>query len=288
MANMLVAARTVARRQVGQTAVRSFAASPWGGDAWRHDKTAFKTFIANAAKGPDQPARRELYGFLSISFADVDANKDGYITAKEFDILLEKVAALPRRYGLAPTWYQEFDGDIAKRTASRRAIFDKLDRASGLPPRHKLGLAQFISWAKDHIFAKAKTIDVGRVDPAHLEGYTEKQFVAYMDEAVNKPESGASVTLYNFLLTTFVEADTSNTGKISAGDFDNLIESAAKAPRFFGLAPMTSSKAERKAIFDLMDDNQTGHVTFRKFLKWTMKHVRGKVAAHGAGKGYKK
>jgi len=280
-------ARSIARRQLGQVAARSFASSPWGGDAWRHDKTAFTTLIANAAKGADTPARRELYGYLAISFGDVDANKDGYITADEFDQLLEKVAGLPRRYGLAPSWVKEFGGDAAKRAASRRAIFDKLDTASGLPPRQKLGLAQFITWAFDHIWGKAQTVDQ-RVDPAHLSNSTEAEFVHYMDKAVNRPGSGSSTTLYNFLLTTFVNADTSNSGKISEADFDSLIEEAAKAPRFFGLAPMTSSKAERKAIFDLMDDNKTGHVTFRKFLKWTVKHVRGKVAAHKEGAGYKK
>lgn len=285
---MLAAPRTVARRQLGQVAARSFASSPWGGDAWRHDKTAFKNLITNAARSADAPARRELYGYLSISFGDVDADKDGYINADEFDTLLEKVAGLPRRYGLAPTWTQEFGGDVAKRTASRRAIFDQLDTASGLPARNKLGLAQFVNWAYDHIFMKEKTIDHKKVDPANLGSSTEAEFVAYMDECVNKHGSGASTTFYNFLLTTFVEADTSNTGKISEADFDKLIEQAAKAPRFFGLAPQNSSKEERKAIFDIMDDNKTGHVTFRKFLKWTMKHVRGKVADHKAGKGYKK
>ena len=37
-----------------------------------------------------------------LSFGDVDTNKDGFINVEEFDRLLEAVAAIPRRYGLAP------------------------------------------------------------------------------------------------------------------------------------------------------------------------------------------
>merc|ERR1712064_81781 len=43
-----------------------------------------------------------LYGFLALSFGDVDTDKDGLINAEQFDQLLAEVAALPRRYGLAP------------------------------------------------------------------------------------------------------------------------------------------------------------------------------------------
>jgi len=38
---------TVSRR-AGTVQVRAFAASPWGGDAWRHDKDAFKAWTTAA------------------------------------------------------------------------------------------------------------------------------------------------------------------------------------------------------------------------------------------------
>merc|ERR1719226_235058 len=82
--------------------VRSVAVSAWGSDAWRHDKNAFKQWCRDT-QIQDSRAQREFYGFCAIAFGDVDTNKDGLISSKEFDLLCEKVAALPRRYGLAPS-----------------------------------------------------------------------------------------------------------------------------------------------------------------------------------------
>lgn len=279
---MFAVPRVIARTQLGRQAVRSFAANPFGGDAWRTDKNAFKTLILKAASGGAAPERRELFGYLAISFGDVDADKDGFITPDEFDELMEKVASLPRRFGMAPSWILEFGGDLNKRTASRRAMFDGVDSAKA----GKIGLTQFIEWAYGHIFLKAKTIDFGKVDLAHLGQYTKADFLEYMEIALKDPTSGSGTTLYNFLLTVFVTVDESNSGKIDASNFDALITAAAETPRFFGLAPLESNAADRKAIFDLMDDTKSGHVTFRKFLKWTFKHALQKIDDNKAGLGY--
>merc|ERR1711862_372092 len=99
-------------RSAARPAVRTFSASPWGTDHWRHDKQAFKAWAKEASEPGSSKAKRELYGFLALSFGDVDTDKDGLINAEQFDQLLAEVADLPRRYGLAPL----DDGDAVSRT----------------------------------------------------------------------------------------------------------------------------------------------------------------------------
>merc|ERR1712107_243622 len=240
---------------------------------------AFKVWCKDAVV-PGTKAQRELYGFLAMAFGDVDANKDGLISAAEFDLLLEKVAALPRRYGMAPSWEKEYGGDRKKRQAARKAMFDALDTRNG-PARGVLGLKQFVRFANDHIMKKVATLDLkSKVDFAHIEEYTEKQFLDYLEYALNNPTSGAYASLYEFLLTVFVEADDDNTGTINRHQFDSVLDRAALVPRQFGLAPNTTSKMLRDQIFDCMDDNNSGRVTFRKFVAWTVTHSKNKITQH--------
>merc|ERR1712107_547559 len=82
-------------RPAARPAARTFSASPWGTDHWRHDKQAFKAWAKEASEPGSSKAKRELYGFLALSFGDVDTDKDGLINAEQFDQLLAEVAALP-------------------------------------------------------------------------------------------------------------------------------------------------------------------------------------------------
>merc|ERR1711862_1043195 len=99
------------------------------------------------------PEARELYGFLALSFADVDTDKDGFINAPQFNRLCEKVAALPRRFGMAPSWQAEYGNDVNKRDAARKVMFDEIDAKHG-PGRNKIGLHQWVDWATSHIMDK--------------------------------------------------------------------------------------------------------------------------------------
>jgi len=261
--------------------------SPWGSDHWRHDKNTFKLWCTEAMV-PGTKAEREFYGFLAVAFGDVDANKDGLINAAEFDLLCEKVAALPRRYGMAPSWEKEYNGDIEARTAARKAMFDKLDTRNG-PARHRIGLKQFVRWATEHVAAKVGTLDLkSKVDFNHIQDYDEDTFLTYLEYACDNPTSGAYATLYEFLLTIFVESDLTSQGTINRQEFDVLLDRAAAVPRQFGLAPSGSSSELRTKIFNSMDDNGTGSITFRKFLNWTVEHSKMKIKLQKEGKGYKK
>merc|ERR1712025_62661 len=109
-----------------------------GTDHWRHDKQAFKAWAKEASEPGSSKAKRELYGFLALSFGDVDTDKDGLINAEQFDQLLAEVSAIPRRYGLAPPDV----GDAVSRAVNHKILFDSLDKTG----RGALTLDQFVEW----------------------------------------------------------------------------------------------------------------------------------------------
>jgi Ca2+-binding EF-hand superfamily protein len=277
---------TVSMRACSRTAfpaARAVSTASSFGETWRYDKGAFKTWVAKAST-ENGVEKKQLYAHLALSFGDVDNDKDGWITPEEFDLLLEKVAALPRRFGLAPSWQVEYGGDAAKRKAGRKAMFDAIDGADGFKPRGKIAMGQFLGWSTTHIFSKVASIkgETGRVAFRHVEDFTKEEYVAYVEEAVNKPDSIASTTLYNYLLTLFVEADVDCKGKISYEQFDGLVEIAAASPRHFGLAPAGRDAAARMMMFYAMDYNKSGYVAFRKFLRFVREHAREKVTEYKA------
>lgn len=267
--------------QLAHSRTLASTADVWGADAWRYDKDAFKKWVAaSAVEGSIES--KQMYAHFAMCFGDCDVDKTGFINASQFDRLLEITAALPRRFGLAPSWRVEY-GTIENRHRARKAMFDAIDGTDGTP-KGKIAMYQFIRWARQHIAAKAPQIGDMQGDVAlrHVEDYTVEEYVAWLDQAVNNPDSGASANLYNYLLTSFVEADEGGKGRISLEEFDRLIDIAAKTPRFFKLAPDTSDPATRKAMFDAMDTNKTGFVTFRKFLEFVRGHVKERLAAHAA------
>merc|ERR1719323_3061012 len=190
--------------------------SPWGSDHWRHDKNTFKVWCTEAMLSGTK-AQRELYGFLAVAFGDVDGNRDGLINAAEFDLLCEKVAALPRRYGMAPSWEKEYNGCVEARTKARAAMFHALDTRNG-PARGTIGLKQFVRWAREHIVKKVGTLDMkSKVDFNHVQDYDEETFMNYLENALHNPSSGAYSSLYQFLLTIFVESDKACKGSQQQG-----------------------------------------------------------------------
>merc|ERR1712127_237641 len=239
---------------------------------------AFREFVKGAAvKGSQE--ERQLYAFLSASFGDCDVDKDGFINKEEFDILLEVVAALPRRFGFAPSWRAEY-GTKAKRTSAREGIFNSIDGAGGKAARGKISMSQFVAWAQIHVGGKAPklTRTDGDVALRHPGGYTVDEYTVFLAKAVNNPQSGAAAGFYNYLMTIFIEADEGCVGKIGFDDFNKLIDVAAKTPRFFQLAPESQDEAARKAMFKAMDSTNSGFITFRKFLGFVREHVKGKIA----------
>lgn len=278
---MLSVASRIAIRRASFPTARAASTHDVLGESWRYDKGAFKEWITKASQGSELE-KRQFYGYLALSFGDIDVDKDGFINATEFDLLLEHVASLPRRFGLAPSAQAEYGGDVMARKNARKAIFDAIDGSGGHKPRGKIAMGQFIDWTNKHVLGKVATLEgeTGRVAFRHVDQFTKEEYVSYVDEAVNNPDSIASTTLYNYLLTLFVEADTECKGKISFEQFDNLVNIAAATPRHFGLAPQSRDAAARREMFEAMDSTKSGFVTFRKFLRFVREHAREKVAQY--------
>jgi len=274
-------------QSVRPSAVRAFsAASPWGTDGWRHSKQAFKAWTKAAVSDGTSQEKREFYGFLALAFGDVDTNKDGFINLEEFDRLLEKVASVPRRYGLAPVSTMT----PLERQIAHKKVFDQLDTKAG-PARGVLGLDQFVEWSFDHVRTKVGKIPAKDVGLYAVQDYSEAEYLDFVKRAVNNPGSYEHASFYNFILNCFVEADEQCEGRVTYDQFDKLLSRAATVPRHFGLAPPESSVETRKKMFDELELQRggkgQGFVTARTFWEWTVKHVKGMIDLQEAGKGWR-
>merc|ERR1712187_1059930 len=258
--------------------------APWGGGcAWQYDKSSFKSWLQKAIDQPSSPDRKELYGYLCECFLDADGDRDGLISHEEFDFLIEKAAAMPRRFGLAPSWVECY-GDVQHRQAARRQMFVQMDKHQ----RSKIGMEEWIEFTMAHITEKARQLNMAALDFAHLESSGQEQFVSYLEAAIANRHSEEFKALYEHLFKTFVESDKDEKGAITIEQFDILIEDAAQAPRVLGLAPTTQQsypteakkRAAREAEFAAMDFDRTGVVTFDKFLGWALDHIAKKVSSY--------
>jgi len=285
---MLASAVRASLRPAVRPSVRAFAAapSPWGTDHWRHDKKAFIEWCKGASAAGVSKEKREFYGFCALAFGDVDTDKDGFINLEQFDRLLEKVAAVPRRYGLAPLSTE----DYVARLVRHKDIFDAVDTKDG-PARNVIGLDQFTEWAFEHVAVKVGQIPAKDVGLYHVEDYTEAEYIGFVERAVNNPGSYEHASFYNFILNCFVEADVECKGRITYDQFHALLSRAATVPRQFGLAPDDVDEAVRKQMFAAMElkrgGKPTGYVTARKFWEWTVDHTAKKIELQKAGKGWR-
>lgn len=265
--------------------------TPWGGGcAWQSDKTAFKEFCQRAVNGsPHSKDRKELYGFLAECFLDADSDRDGLVSSEEFDFLIERAASLPRRFGLAPSWVECY-GDVAGRQAARQEMFRQMDKdQSG-----KIGMEEWVEFTMAHIAEKVRTLQPVTVDFSALERSTQEEFVSFLELAMQNRHSEQFKALYEHLFKTFVEKDVMVKGAINFDEFDLLIEEAAKAPRTLNLAPQAHQaydsaahrQAARKQLFDTMDKDKGGTITFDEYLNWAISHIAQKIQEFRAGHRY--
>mmetsp|Transcript_51735 Transcript_51735/g.147475 ORF Transcript_51735/g.147475 Transcript_51735/m.147475 type:complete len:547 (+) Transcript_51735:118-1758(+) len=267
-------AAPVARKQQG----------PAGACPWATESVAFKRWVTDAVT-QNGAERAELYAFLTECFKDADSDRDGFVNAEEFDFLVEKAAALPRRFGLAPSWKALY-GDVATRQSSRAKLFHMVDAER----RNLVGIDNWIQYAFWHIAEKVQTMPMRTMDFENLQATGKSGFLQFLRTAVSNRTSVEYQELYQFLFKNFVLADTDQKGSVTFEQFDHLVELSANAPRSLDLAPPTEKmfksngerRAARKKLFDSMDADKGGAISFDEYLKYTITHIAEKVSSKAA------
>lgn len=246
------------------------------------DRQAFVSFILNASSDDQSPEYKELRGFLTRCFVDCDTDFDGLIGPADFDKLVERAGALPRKWGFAPTTVEMFANDAPK-IAFRTKTFKEIDTA-GLG---SFALDQWLTWGIAHVRMKAQYLSRSAAQTkmsASAEGF--KQFTVAAARTRHCPEYKE---LYHFLQDCFVQADDDHSGLVDAWEFDKMIELAAAAPRKFGFAPPSNetykSDADRIAARTVMfkqilaKNTRSGleKISFNAWLEWAYAHICAKA-----------
>jgi Ca2+-binding EF-hand superfamily protein len=181
-------------------------------------------------------------------------------------------------------------GDVEGRAAARNEMFKQMDRnGDGL-----IGMEEWVDFSMAHISEKVNTLQPDTVDFARLHSSTQEEFVSFLELAMQNRNSEQFNSLYEHLFKTFVEKDVMIKGAINFQEFDLLIDEAAKAPRTLGLAPSAEhayanaeeKSAARQELFNLMDKDKGGNITFDEYLNWAVGHIAQKIQEYRAGNGY--
>jgi Ca2+-binding EF-hand superfamily protein len=247
---------------------------------WETDKGVFFKWIKEATTDHKSKAYGELYQFLSVCFQEADTDLDGLIGAEEFDYIVERAAALPRKFGFAPAWHEQY-ASIPERQASRVAHFAKMDESK----RGKITLNEWVQFTVKHIFGKLGTKEFKEASTTNFQNMTAEGFKAFLTRACADRTSSPYKELYLFLFECFIDADKDMDGCITFEEFDGLIEIAGAAPRKHGLAPPTDSLypnpeariAARTKMFKDMDADGNGTIGLEEWIDFSMKHINGKV-----------
>jgi len=115
---------------------------------------------------------------------------------------------------------------------------------------------------------------------------SKEDIVFFLKRATADHNSAEYAELYANLLKMFVDCDHQKNGLLDREHFSDLVDTAAETPRRYGFAPSTADmfankkemEASRGALFATMDSNNTGKITFDKFLKYALNHIVCKTA----------
>jgi len=252
-------------------------------------------FLKDATSLKAGTAYQDLYFHLLRCFTDADTTKSGVIDADGFDGLIDIAAQAPRKYGFAPSTTSLFKSEQERKSA-RAKLFATIDeRSSG-----KISFHDFLQWAVAHIKEKvsgsisasypvqatsASTALESKNLPIYDGASSAADFARFCAAATSSKVSPEYEQLYYHLLRCFSDADSSLNGRIDADEFDGLIDIAAAAPRKFGFAPqandMFSSVDERKKarakLFQSINTDGSGEISFQEFLQWAMGHISAKA-----------
>jgi len=249
---------------------------------FKEEKRHFIKLVKGALIGKESPEYKQLYHYLLKCFTDADNNFDGRIGFKEFEMLIEVAAFLPRRFGYAPSTPELYATDW-ERLQARMTLFNTLKQESG----GYISFGKWLEYAIGHIAEKAKSLKSSEMK-ARMEE-SQEDFREFIIAAAKSRKSREYKELYHFVLKCFTDADTDFDGLIDVHSFSALIDIAAAAPRRFGLAPpsseMYSSESHmveaRARIFRSLDAENTGYIDFDTWLHYIYTHICEKTAVLG-------
>jgi Ca2+-binding EF-hand superfamily protein len=178
-------------------------------------------------------------------------------------------------------------GDVAGRVAARKEMFRQMDRTQ----TGKIGMEEWVEFTMAHVSEKVRGLTHDTVDFSALHRSSQEEFVSFLELAMQNRHSEHFKALYEHLFKTFVEQDVMIKGAINFQEFDLLIEEAAQAPRTLGLAPQAHQayasvqerQAARKQLFDTMDKDKGGNITFDEYLNWAIMHIAQKIQDYRSG-----
>lgn len=243
-----------------------------------NDKEAFVRFILRATQDKSTDEYKELYRFLLSCFTEADSNFDGKVGPVEFDIMVERAAAMPRKFGFAPSSAEMFKSASA-RTQARESMFQKMNTSgSGV-----IAFDEWLNFCYDHIVGKAAGLNISQAKSRM--DTNRGDFANFIKAATHSKISPEYKELYRFLLKCFTEADSDNDGRVGPKEFDTMIEIAAAAPRRFGFAPpsvqtyrnMQERCAAREKMFLEMDTDKSNYIAFDEWLIFCYEHIVGKA-----------
>lgn len=265
------------------------------GDVGGATKQEFITFVLGAVQGTHTPEYKQLYHFLLKCFTDADNNFDGRVGFKEFEMLIESAAFLPRRFGYAPSTHELYatDWDRLKKRMKLFSSLDprkaaKIDVTSNESEYDYISFSMWLRYAVGHIKEKATLLE--GVDPRSKMVRSKEHFQEFIITACTSRTTPEYKELYHFVLRCFTESDTDLDGQIDATSFYDLIDKAASAPRLFGFAPKPSelytdeveTRRAREEIFKSLDRYNSGYIDFDTWLEYIYNHICEKTKALGS------
>merc|ERR1712080_709067 len=98
----------------------------------------------------------------------------------------------------------------------------------------------------------------------------KKEFIFFMQRAVEDQTNDCYIELYNILLRAFITADCDFDGQVSEEEFGGMIEAAAALPKKFGFDWWQGSSSDQ---FKAIDENGDGSVSFDEWSGYAYKKI---------------
>jgi Ca2+-binding EF-hand superfamily protein len=191
--------------------------------------------------------------------------------------LIETSAANVRRLGLAPKTSEQYKSDT-DRKASRKKMFTRMDTdGSG-----RITFDEYVRFTLSHLKGK---LGVSAVAKSVMSTPSKDEFISRLKRAMDDRTGFEAKNLYRELFGHFESADHDRDGRVDFDQFEALIEASAAQVRRLGLAPPTNKMysndknriAARKKMFNAMDTDGNGTITFNEYYNFTITHIKGKI-----------